>query len=146
MLAFGGGNVVGSVFGGISSDRVLKRLKEANDGISLPQVCLFFLLSSLPLTVLAPVPATGTVDEYSDVRATRGHRSLVRQFLFLLNSAHDLGQWVAHLCRGAYRSDLHRDVLHRRALHLHLFLNSSLFVVIQVFPLFSKLTSSRQFW
>lgn len=40
LLAFGGGNVVGSVFGGMSSDRVLRRLTEADGGVSLPQVCL----------------------------------------------------------------------------------------------------------
>lgn len=49
LLAFGSGNVVGSVLGGMSSDRVLRRLKEENGGVSMPQVRLSFLVSELSL-------------------------------------------------------------------------------------------------
>jgi len=43
ILAFGAGNMVGSVAGGKWSDVYLRRLREANNGVSVPEVRLFFL-------------------------------------------------------------------------------------------------------
>jgi hypothetical protein len=38
ILAFGAGNMVGSVAGGKWSDVYLRRLREANNGVSVPEV------------------------------------------------------------------------------------------------------------
>lgn len=77
LLAFGGGNVVGSVLGGISSDRVLKRLKEAN-GVSFPQVWLpLFLFRACADAVGLAVPTARTADEYRHVRLARRRDSIV---------------------------------------------------------------------
>ena len=39
ILSFGAGNMVGSVAGGKWSDVYLRRLREANNGVSVPEVC-----------------------------------------------------------------------------------------------------------
>lgn len=45
LVAFGGGNVIGSVFGGVYSDIVLARLKKRNGGIGKPEVRMVSLRS-----------------------------------------------------------------------------------------------------
>jgi MFS family permease len=47
ILSFGAGNMVGSVAGGKWSDVYLRRLREANNGVSVPEVCLFPTFSSI---------------------------------------------------------------------------------------------------
>jgi MFS family permease len=43
ILSFGAGNMVGSVAGGKWSDVYLRRLREANNGVSVPEVRPLFL-------------------------------------------------------------------------------------------------------
>ena len=47
ILAFGAGNMVGSVAGGKWSDVYLRRLREANNGVSVPEVGSPLLSSSI---------------------------------------------------------------------------------------------------
>lgn len=43
LVAFGGGNILGSILGGRYSDFMLAKLKKANGGVSEPEVRRFFL-------------------------------------------------------------------------------------------------------
>lgn len=47
ILSFGAGNMVGSVAGGKWSDVYLRRLREANNGVSVPEVCSLLLPSHM---------------------------------------------------------------------------------------------------
>ena len=49
ILAFGIGNIVGSIIGGRLSDRYLRRVRKRNGGINVPEVNPYYLLSGAKL-------------------------------------------------------------------------------------------------
>ncbi|KAK9895179.1 MFS general substrate transporter [Cystobasidium minutum MCA 4210] len=64
LLAFGGGNIIGSVAGGRYSDIVLARMKVKNGGKSVPEHRLRATLAPMPLIPLALIAYAWTVQEH----------------------------------------------------------------------------------
>lgn len=63
LVAFGGGNIGGSLLGGRYSDYKLAQLKKANGGVSEPEMRLKSMLPAIPVMILSFLGYAWTAEE-----------------------------------------------------------------------------------
>lgn len=67
LLAFGMGNIFGSVLGGRASDAILKRLAKKNGGVTVPEMRLKSTLPGMPLIIVSYLVYAWTTDYKTNI-------------------------------------------------------------------------------
>ncbi len=67
LLAFGTGNIMGSIIGGRYSDHMLRRMKKANGGVSVPEMRLKSTTIGMPFVIASFLAYAWTAQEEVNV-------------------------------------------------------------------------------